>query len=179
MRITAGEFRSRTLSVPDIDGLRPTSSRVREALFNILGDIEGWRILDLFSGSGIMAIEALSRGAEHAISIEQDRNACQYLRPLAEKFHVEKCWQIQQASLPKALDGMQNQHFDWIFADPPYDVGMAEKIPLWLQHANITTASLVIEESVRAKPQWPQGWKASSRRYGDTNLYFLEQELHS
>ncbi len=179
MRITAGEFRSRTLSVPNIDGLRPTSSRVREALFNILGDIEGWHILDLFSGSGIMAIEALSRGAEHAISIEQNRNACQYLRPLAKKFHIEQCWQIQQASLPKALDGMKNQRFDWIFADPPYDVGMAEQIPLWLQHANITTASLVIEESVRAKPQWPQGWKASNRRYGDTNLYFLEQELHS
>ncbi len=179
MRITAGEFRSRTLSVPDIDGLRPTSSRVREALFNILGDIEGWRILDLFSGSGIMAIEALSRGAKHTISIEQDRNACRYLHSLAEKFHIEKRWMIQQTSLPKALDSIRNQHFDWVFADPPYHVGMAEQIPLWLQQANITTASLVIEESVRAKPKWPQGWQVSSRRYGDTNLYFLQQERHS
>lgn len=177
MRITAGEFRSRTLSVPDIDGLRPTSSRVREALFNILGDVEGWRILDLFSGSGIMAIEALSRGAEHAISIEQDRNACRYLRSLSGKFHIEKRWMIQQASLPKALEGIQGQHFDWVFADPPYHAGIAEQIPLWLQQASITATTLVIEESVRAKPQWPQGWQVSDRRYGDTNLYFLQQEL--
>ena len=176
MRITAGEFRSRTLSVPDIDGLRPTSSRVREALFNILGDIEGWKILDLFSGSGVVAIEALSRGAAHAVSIEHDRKACQHLHTLAKKFNVEKRWLIQQASLPKALDGIQNQHFDWIFADPPYHAGIAEEIPLWLQQKNITTSSLVIEESVRAKPVWPQGWQVSSRRYGDTNLHFLQQE---
>ena len=176
MRITAGEFRSRTLNVPDIDGLRPTSSRVREAIFNMLGDIEGWKILDLFSGSGVMAIEALSRGAEKAISIEQDRHACRHLHALAEKFNIEKRWLIQQASLPKALESLQSQSFDWIFADPPYDVGIAEQVPLWLQQANITTSSLVIEESIRAKPKWPQGWQISSRRYGDTNLYFLQQE---
>ncbi|MBL4759865.1 MAG: 16S rRNA (guanine(966)-N(2))-methyltransferase RsmD [Mariprofundaceae bacterium] len=176
MRITAGEFRGRALSVPDIDGLRPTSSRVREALFNILGDIEGWRILDLFSGSGVMAVEALSRGAEHAVSIEHDRKACRHLHQLAEKFQRESRWKIQQRSLPNALKSIKNQHFDWIFADPPYHIGIAEKIPLWLQQVNITTSSLVIEESVRAKPVWPQGWQVSSRRYGDTNLHFLQQE---
>jgi len=176
MRITAGEFRSRTLSVPDIDGLRPTSSRVREALFNILGDITGWKILDLFSGSGVMAIEALSRGAEHVISIEQDRKACHHLHLLTEKFQLEGRWKIQQAPLPNALTCIQNQHFDWIFADPPYHAAIAEKIPLWLQQQNITTSSLVIEESVRAKPIWPQDWHVSSRRYGDTNLHFLQQE---
>jgi len=176
MRITAGEFRSRTLNVPDIEGLRPTSSRVREAIFNMLGDIEEWKILDLFSGSGVMAIEALSRGAEQVISIEQDRNACRHLHLLAKKFNVESHWMIQQASLPKALETIQGQSFDWIFADPPYDIGIAEQIPIWLQQENITTSSLVIEESVRAKPKWPLGWQASSRRYGDTNLYFLQQE---
>jgi len=178
IRITAGEFRSRALSVPNIDGLRPTSSRVREALFNILGDIEGWKTLDLFSGSGVIAIEALSRGAEHAISIEQDKKACRHLHLLAEKFQLESRWKIQQASLPNALTSIQGQHFDWVFADPPYHVGIAEQIPLWLQQQNITTSSLVIEESVRAKPVWPQGWHVSSRRYGDTNLYFLQQEAH-
>ncbi len=178
MRITAGEFRSRTLSVPDIDGLRPTSSRVREAIFNMLGDIQGWKILDLFSGSGVMAIEALSRGAEQVISIEQDRNACHHLRLLAKKFHVENRWIIQQATLPKALKLIEGQSFDWIFADPPYHMGIAEQVPLWLQQEHIITSSLIIEESVRAKPKWPLGWQASSRRYGDTNLYFLQQETN-
>ncbi|MDQ6967234.1 MAG: 16S rRNA (guanine(966)-N(2))-methyltransferase RsmD [Mariprofundaceae bacterium] len=179
MRITAGEFRSRTLNVPDIDGLRPTSSRVREALFNILGDIEGWKILDLFSGSGVMAIEALSRGAAHVISIEHDREVCRHLHTLAQKFNIENRWNIQQASLPKALANIHGQSFDWIFADPPYQVGIAEQIPLWLQKTNITTPSLVVEESVRARPKWPQDWHVSSRRYGDTNLYFLQQEADS
>lgn len=179
MRITAGEFRSRAFSAPDVDGLRPTSSRVREALFNILGDIEGWNVLDLFSGSGIMTIEALSRGAGHAISIEQDKTACRHLRSLAGKFQIEKRWVIQQTSLPKALDGIKNQHFDWIFADPPYACGIAEQIPLWLKQTNITASSLVIEESARAKPKWPHGWQVSSRNYGDTNLYFLQQEPSS
>jgi len=176
MRITAGEFRSRKLNVPNIDGLRPTSSRVREAVFNILGDIEDWKILDLFSGSGVMAIEALSRGAKHVVSIEHDRKACLHLHQLAEIFQIKPHWEIQQTSLPEALKSIQNQHFDWIFADPPYNIGMAEKIPLWLKQANITSASLVIEESVRAKPIWTQGWHASNRRYGDTNLHFLQQE---
>jgi len=176
MRITAGEFRSRTLNVPDIDGLRPTSSRVREALFNILGDIENWKVLDLFSGSGVMAIEALSRGAKQVISIEQDKVACRHLRALAKKFSVENRWVIQQASFPKAFEALQGQSFDWIFADPPYDIGIAEQVPICLQQENITTSLLVIEESVRAKPKWPLGWQASDRRYGDTNLYFLQQE---
>jgi len=176
MRITAGEFRSRTLNVPDIEGLRPTSSRVREALFNILGDIEGWKILDLFSGSGVMAIEALSRGAKQAVSIEQHKKACRHLHLLAEKFHIQEHWIIQHGTLPNTLSSIKGQHFDWIFADPPYDIGMAECIPLWLQQQNITTSSLVIEESVRAKPVWPQDWHVSSRRYGDTNLHFLQQE---
>jgi len=176
MRITAGEFRSRILSVPDIDGLRPTSSRVREALFNILGDIEGWKILDLFSGSGVMAIEALSRGAEQAQSIEQNRLACRHLRVLAEKFNIENRWRVQQATLPKALEVVKGHRFDWVFADPPYDAGIAEKIPVWLEQAKIITGLLVIEESTRAKPVWPLGWHVSCRRYGDTKLYFLEQE---
>jgi len=176
MRITAGEFRSRTLSVPNIDGLRPTSSRVREALFNILGDVEAWRILDLFSGSGVMAVEALSRGAKQVTSIEQHAGACRHLHKVSECFHVQDRWHIKHATLPQALHSVRQQSFDWVFADPPYDCGMAEKIPFWLLEAEIKVASLVIEESIRAKPKWPAGWQVSCRRYGDTNLYFLKQE---
>ena len=100
MRITAGEFRSRNIHVPDIVGLRPTASRAREAMFNILGDVEGWKMLDLFSGSGVMAVEALSRGAESVISIEQHPKACHAMRAVAEQLGIQHRWQILQASLP-------------------------------------------------------------------------------
>jgi len=173
IRITAGTFRSRILNIPDVDGLRPTSSRVREALFNILGDIEGWRVLDLFSGSGLMALESLSRGASSAVSMEQHQQACQSMRKAAEQFDVQSSWQIQQAVLPKALHGLHGEAFDWVFADPPYDCGLAEQIPVWLAEENIQWKQLVVEESIRSKPQWPHNISVKTRRYGDTNLHFL------
>jgi len=173
IHITAGTFRSRKLNIPDVDGLRPTSSRVREALFNILGDIEGWRVLDLFSGSGLMALESLSRGASSVVSMEQHQQACQSMRQVSQQFDVQSSWHIQKAVLPKALHGLQGETFDWVFADPPYNCGLAEQISVWLTKENIQWKQLVIEESVRAKPQWAQNINVKTRRYGDTNLHFL------
>jgi len=175
MRITAGEFRSRKIHVPNIDGLRPTSSRVREAIFNILRDVEDWRVLDLFSGSGVMALEALSRGAASAASIEQHPKACQQLKSLAKQFDLEDRWQIHCASLPHALAQLKTQDFDLIFADPPYDCGIAEQIPTWIEAQQVQTRLLIIEEATRAKPAWPPSWQVSTpRKYGDTCLYFCE-----
>ncbi|HKI60209.1 MAG TPA: 16S rRNA (guanine(966)-N(2))-methyltransferase RsmD [Mariprofundaceae bacterium] len=176
MRITAGTHRGRVLHVPDLPGLRPTPSRVREALFNILGDIEGWRILDLFAGSGIMSIEALSRGAESASAIEQHHKACQLMRDYGKQLGLES-WQIMKGSLPSALSRIGNSSYELIFADPPYHQGIAEKIPQWLDEHNIHCQQLVIEESSKATPHWPENWTtAQSRRYGDTTLHFLTSE---
>ena len=175
MRITAGTLRGRVLHVPDLPGLRPTPSRVREALFNILGDMDGWNILDLFAGSGIMAIEALSRGAASAISIEQHHQACQLMQNCTQQLDLNG-WQIIKGSLPATLSRVENQTFDLIFADPPYHQDMAVKIPLWLDEHGIHCQQLVIEESSRAKPVWPENWTLTqSRRYGDTTLHFLEK----
>lgn len=176
MRITAGTLRGRVLHVPDLPGLRPTPARVREALFNILGDMDGWRILDLFAGSGMMAMEALSRGAESAVSIEQHHEACQLMQDCRQKLDLNG-WQIIKGSLPATLSRIENQPFDLIFADPPYHQEMAEKIPLWLDEHDIRCYQLVIEESSRAKPVWPENWTLTrSRRYGDTTLHFLTSE---
>jgi len=175
MRITAGEFRSRRLKVPQIEGVRPTTSRVREALFNILGDIDGQRVLDLFSGSGVMAVEALSRGA-NVVSIEKHGKACRCLTQVAEQFNVQQRWHIQCAELPNGLQALAGQSFDWVFADPPYACGMAEQVPVWLQQADIHTPRLIIEETARVQPLWPQGWHVSTRKYGATCLHFLEKE---
>lgn len=177
MRITAGLMRGRNIRVPDIAGLRPTPSRVREALFNILGEIENFRVLDLFSGSGIMALEALSRGAAEALSIEQNRLACNSLKALCTTLALERQWRIVPGKLPQALARLDTNHFDLIFADPPYEKGFAEKVPLWLGEQKISCDHLVIEESSRIDPLWPSGWHAFKvRTYGDTTLHFLQQE---
>lgn len=176
MRITAGTFRGRVLNVPDLPGLRPTPSRVREALFNILGDLNGWKILDLFSGSGIMAIESISRGAASAISIEQHPQACRMMQESQAQLELDN-WEIKKGTLPAALNRLENRSFDLIFADPPYDQKIAEQIPAWLDENSINCQSLVIEESSRSKPSWPENWTLTqSRRYGDTTLYFLAPE---
>jgi 16S rRNA (guanine966-N2)-methyltransferase len=176
MRITAGIYRGRVLHVADLPGLRPTPSRVREALFNILGDIEDWKMLDLFAGSGIMAIEALSRGAAAATSIEQNHKAWQLMRKCSGQLNLEH-WDIVKGSLPAALNRLEKSSFDLIFADPPYQQGFAEKIPLWLDEHRIRCQQLVIEESAKVSPCWPENWTLTqSRRYGDTTLHFLTSD---
>ena len=164
-------MRGRTMRVPDIDGLRPTPSRVREALFNILGDLQGASVLDLFAGSGVIGLEALSRGASSVLSIESNRTACQAMKVIEESWGIEG-WSVQSASLPKALPA--GQHFDFIFADPPYNTGLAAQIPAWLAKQGITYGDLVIEESSRSRLQWKQEiLPVQARKYSETTLYFF------
>ncbi len=174
MRITAGNMRGRTMHVPDIEGLRPTPSRVREALFNILGDIHDKTMLDLFAGSGVIALEALSRGAAHVTSIDGNRQACSAMTKIKESWPVAG-WDIHTGKLPRALpDG---QYFDLVFADPPYGKGVAEQIPGWLSKANISYNTLVIEEASRSRLRWKEGMEpGKQRKYSETTLYFFEAE---
>jgi len=174
MRITAGFMRGRIIQVANVPGLRPTPSKVRQALFNILGPVDGFRVLDLFAGSGIMALEALSRGAESALSVEQQHKAVRNLEQSRDILALTDRWQVKSASVETALARLTGASFDLIFADPPYAQGYAEKLPdLLTQHA-IGCGQLVIEESSRIEPVWPAGWVClQSRRYGDTCLHFL------
>ena len=170
MRITGGTFRSRVVRVPDIQGVRPTSSKVRQALFNILGDIEGCSGLDLFSGSGIMAIEALSRGAASMVSIEAHPAVCRALQNTCDTFQLQEQWHIHKGKLPHRLDIVANQSFDFIFADPPYADHLSQDIPAWLHTHHIRCGCLMIEASSRAAPLLLPDWKIDSRTYGDTRI---------
>jgi len=177
MRITAGELRGRKVAVPNIPGLRPTPSRARQALFNILQDVQGWKVLDLFSGSGLMALECLSRKAGRVISIEKNTRLCQHMIDICETWELRSRWQIHHGEVSKITGRITETTFELVYADPPYDQGFAERIPQWLSTAEVRIEHLVIEESSRAKPRWPEGWtQTACRRYGDTCLYFLEQE---
>jgi len=177
MRITAGMFKGRRLHVPPAGGVRPTPSKAREALFNILGDMDGRTVLELFSGSGLMALEALSRGAAHVTSIEQNERICRHLRQVRHDWQLADRWRIIRAGVEHGLEILAQERFDLIFADPPYQQGFLERIPAWLTMHHIHCGRLVIEESARTPPAVIEGWTMTqSRRYGDTCLHFFEEE---
>jgi 16S rRNA (guanine966-N2)-methyltransferase len=123
MRIIAGACKGRTLKAPTWDGLRPTSDRLRETLFNILAHrIDEARVLDVFAGTGAIGLEALSRGAVQAVFVESDRRAAALIDENAARCGVQdRCVIIRQAA-EIALDALRRRDpFDVIVCDPPYD----------------------------------------------------------
>jgi 16S rRNA (guanine(966)-N(2))-methyltransferase RsmD len=127
IRITGGEWRSRLINVTDAPGLRPTPYRVRETLFNWLGqDLGGLRCLDLFAGSGILGFESASRGAALVTLVEQNRRAFLQLRNNAERFNDVRLQPICANALKFAAQGEAG--YDLIFLDPPYRQGWLEKV---------------------------------------------------
>ena len=128
IRITGGEWRSRQINVVDAPGLRPTPDRVRETLFNWLGqDLSGWRCLDLFAGSGILGFECASRGAAQVTLIERDAKAFERLRQNAAAFGTDRLKPSRADALEFASAAVQ-QDFDLILLDPPYRQGWLERV---------------------------------------------------
>ena len=127
VRIIGGQYRRRLLAFPDAPGLRPTPDRVRETLFNWLGqDLPGWSCLDLYAGSGALGFEAASRGAARVVMVERERAALETLqanRMLLGTTQLE----IQRADCASWLAG-NTELFDLIFLDPPFDSGLAETV---------------------------------------------------
>lgn len=120
MRVIAGTLRGAKLKTLDGLATRPTTDRVKEAIFNIIQfDIEGRRILDLFAGSGQLAIEALSRGAKHAVLVDQSRDAIRVIRENIEKVKMNQRAEVLQSDYLRYLTVIK-QKFDIIFLDPPY-----------------------------------------------------------
>lgn len=128
MRILAGQERGRVLRTPNGRGTRPTDSRSRESLFNILGErVIGARVLDLYAGSGAVGMEALSRGADFCVFVEQNANATNAIRSNLKMCHWDEKeaprGQVWHTNVKGALARLeeQNQGFDIIFADPPFN----------------------------------------------------------
>lgn len=127
MRISGGTWRSRLLRFPDLPGLRPTPDRVRQTVFNWLGqDLTGLDCLDLFAGTGAMGFEALSRGAASVVLVEQSAVACQSLRDNQQRLAATRA-QILNADALAFLSQNQRQ-FDLLFLDPPYHQGWLERL---------------------------------------------------
>jgi 16S rRNA (guanine966-N2)-methyltransferase len=120
VRIIAGKWRSRIIPVPEDVELRPTTDRIRETLFNwITPKIEGARCLDTCSGSGVLAFESLSRGANKVVAIDQDRNVIQHLKEQAELFKTNEL-EIVHGDVLHWLSKPATQVFDIVFVDPPF-----------------------------------------------------------
>jgi 16S rRNA (guanine966-N2)-methyltransferase len=124
MRVIAGRYKGRRLGTPSWTGLRPTSDKLRETLFNILAaEIAGARVLDGFAGTGAIGIEALSRGAAHVTFVERDGQAAALIARNLERCGIADGYAIIRATFAAAVAGhLRNQSFDLIVLDPPYEV---------------------------------------------------------
>lgn len=175
MRISGGIFRGRKLKTLKLKSLRPTSEKVRQAIFNIIGqDIKDRDVLDLYAGSGAFGFEALSRGASHVDFVEGDRMLCETIRENARTLGVEKSVRIIRADVESAIQrlSLTGRVFSLIFADPPYQSGVTEKLIELIDKYKILNKDgiVVIEHSKREEPG--RGGrllnKVDSRQYGDT-----------
>ncbi|HEX9366537.1 MAG TPA: 16S rRNA (guanine(966)-N(2))-methyltransferase RsmD [Vicinamibacterales bacterium] len=175
MRIVAGEFRGRQLKSPTWDGLRPTSDRLRETLFNILGPaVRGARVLDGYAGTGAIGIEALSRGAAHVTFVEKDPRAVNLIE--ANLAALSASGAIIRAGFAEAAVRLAGQVFDLIILDPPYaDTAVAEA----LGAAHTVTGQgtrVVVEHGTRhAAPPEHAGLRwTRTVNAGDSALSFYE-----
>lgn len=174
LRIIAGELRGRRLEVPDLEDVRPTPERVREALFDILGPgSPGRRVLDAYAGSGALGLEALSRGASTAVFVEREPAVARVLRRNIEKLGLSDRTEIIEATALRAVrQTLAGERFDLILADPPYRAGEG---PRFLRHALERLAAeglLVIEREARAEPASEPHPPHRTARYGGTCLDF-------
>jgi 16S rRNA (guanine966-N2)-methyltransferase len=168
LRVVAGEFKGRRLVAPRGARTRPTADKVREALFSMLGDVEGARVLDLYAGSGALGIEALSRGAASAVFVERDPRAVAAIERNLEPLDVEATVARADASRWLARD---EGRYDLVFCDPPYDVASRQAGVLAERLAALTPDNArIVTESDKRNPLELPFPLLTERSYGDTRI---------
>jgi 16S rRNA (guanine966-N2)-methyltransferase len=167
VRIIAGTHRGQRITAPKGATTRPTSDRVRENAFNLIGPVDGAAVLDLFAGSGALGLEALSRGADRAVFVESDREACRTINANLDKlkFHATVLCQ----DVLRAL-GSDRSTYDLVLCDPPYDFDRARLAP-HLARLLQPDGLLVYESAGREPPpELPLLTETTSRKYGSARL---------
>ena len=187
MRVISGKFKYKMLYAPENNLVRPTTDRIKETLFNILASkgVSGEVIaLDLFSGSGALGIESLSRGAEKVVFIDKSRDSVKLIdKNLAHVGADPESYEVYNVDYEFALKKLKNRRFDVIFADPPYAAGLERKIIELTDRYGVLALGgvLVIEHDSSVKlPVSP--FVADERECGNTTLSFLtypEKEAHN
>jgi 16S rRNA (guanine(966)-N(2))-methyltransferase RsmD len=181
-RIIAGTHGGRRIATPEGADTRPTADRVREALFGSLGPVDGLRVLDLYAGSGAVGLEALSRGADHALLVESDPKAAKVARENVALLGVGRQAVLAVGRVEQTLVyGPDGDPYDLVYADPPYALPEEELAAVLATLAGkgwlAPDATVVVERSRRSpEPGWPGGVPGITpercRRYGDTVLWY-------
>ena len=175
MRIISGKYKSRRIQVPSNLKARPTTDFAKENLFNILNNRIDWEettALDLFSGTGSIALELVSRGCPYVVSVEQNQNHFNFICQAQEKLGAKELFPVR-ADVFKYLQSLRQQ-FDLIFADPPYELAGIERLPLIIFEKNLLKAGglFVLEHSRKFNfshlPHFQE-----ERTYGSVHFSFL------
>ena len=176
MRIIAGKYKGRKLQEPKDYSIRPTSDKVREALFSIIADrIAGARVLELFAGTGAVGLEALSRGAACVTSCDSSRDSVALVRANMDK--VGERPTLLQGRWQECLGRLQGQTFDIVYLDPPYDMDIAPVLQMLADYRLCDLRGIVVYEHDAATVLSPQyvGWlQTAHRKYGRAVLTFLQ-----
>lgn len=180
MRVIAGSARRINLVTPSGDRTRPTTDRIKETLFNILQtEVIQARFLDLFSGSGGIGIEALSRGASECVFVENNKEAVQCIKTNLKNTRFTDCSQVMAMDVMQAIRRLDslNRAFDVIFMDPPYEKGFEEKVlPALLESSLVQEDTLIIvETSLEHGPTLMEKYDVSLERYKEykTNAHLF------
>jgi 16S rRNA (guanine966-N2)-methyltransferase len=172
MRIIAGTHRGRRIAAPKGRDTRPTSDRVRENAFNLIGPVDDAEVLDLFAGSGAMGLEALSRGAANATFVEQDRDACRVIGENLDKLGLKAT--VLPMDAARAVE-QERRTYDLVLCDPPYGYDGARLAP-HLAKLLTDDGLLVWETSSREPaPEAPGLEQRTTRKYGSARLTLLEK----
>jgi 16S rRNA (guanine966-N2)-methyltransferase len=193
MRITGGHFRGRTLTTSGFHGIRPTTDRTRETMFNILAnhcEMDSANVLDLCAGTGALAFESLSRGASSAVLVEKSRKNCALLLETAQTLGVEKETRIvcddavriaaKQHTAKKHTAQLHESPFHLIFCDPPYAAKLINPVFTALAASGVCAEEcmFVAEHDVREVVLMPDGWmRLTVRSFGETVVEFFQRHI--
>jgi 16S rRNA (guanine966-N2)-methyltransferase len=176
MRIIAGSRKGARIVAPKGQETRPTGDRAREAAFNLIGPVDGARVLDLFAGSGAMGLEALSRGAESATFVEKDRAAAAAIERNLDKLALRGATVLREdAARALAAETAAARRYDLVLIDPPYRL-LAGLLPMLARYVPSLAAPdglVVVESDAREEPELPLP-KRTSRRYGSARITVFE-----
>jgi 16S rRNA (guanine966-N2)-methyltransferase len=175
MRIIAGSRKGHSIQAPRGTDTRPTSDRVRENVFNIVGPLDGAKVLDLYAGSGAMGLEALSRGAARAVFVERDDAAARTIEQNLDKLRLQGTVLRRDAVTALAGEAGAGRKYDLVLVDPPYDMytdlqpQLARYLPAVLSEDGV----LVVETGARVEPELPLPQR-TSRKYGSARITVYE-----
>jgi 16S rRNA (guanine966-N2)-methyltransferase len=176
VRIIAGSRKGARIHAPKGLEVRPTGDRVREAVFNLIGPVDGAEVLDLFAGSGAMGLEALSRGAAGATFVESDRLAAETIVRNLDKLGLEGARVYREdAARRLATEASAGRRYDLVLVDPPYRM-LTRFLPMLATHLPSVVAHsglVLVESDAKEEPELPLPLR-TSRRYGSTRVTLFE-----